>query len=280
MSESGVAAVPGPPGPAGATGAAGVTVPGADGDDGRDGDPGLPGPTGATGAAGATGAVGPMGPMGPPGLDGADGHDGLDGRPGIIDVLPNGQLLVGQPGNYPLAKAITGDIGISATGAVTVAGWEQQSISLIAGAGKDSIPVNVDGTQWTFNVADSGGNSWTPTLTQPGAIAKTINNATYIQLGGLVMGWCRLTPTAAGTAGSAVIVGTPVTAKTSALVVGAGNMTLAGVRYNMTVRLNSTTAFTFRRDDAPNTAAMGIDPNAALANAGDEIDFFFILEAA
>jgi hypothetical protein len=58
----------------------------------------------------------------------------------------------------------------------------------------------------------SAWTSYTPTISQPGSIAKTVTYAKYIQVGGLVQVVVNLAPTASGTTSNAITVSLPVTA--------------------------------------------------------------------
>lgn len=65
--------------------------------------------------------------------------------------------------------------------------------------------------------------SYTPTLTQSGAVTCTVTAATYIRVGRMIKGTVILTCTGSGTAANNVVVGLPVTARTIANeVIGSG----------------------------------------------------------
>lgn len=57
---------------------------------------------------------------------------------------------------------------------------------------------------------DVAWTSYTPTLTQSGAVTKTVSYAKYTRVGRLVVASCRLAVTGTGTAGQPVAVGLPV----------------------------------------------------------------------
>lgn len=198
---------------------------------------------------------------------------------GVANSLANGKIWIGDGANLPAQQTMSADGNLAPTGALEVRGWYSNVLDAqMVTADLNKIP-RATGSAWSSDFAESGHVGWTPTLTQSAAVAKTINNATCIQIGALVLGWCRLTPTAAGTTNNAVQVSTPVTMKTATLSVGHGFVTLAGVTYRVLVFLSTTGSFVFRRCDVAGVSNLGVDPNAALAAAGDSINFFFVSEA-
>lgn len=52
---------------------------------------------------------------------------------------------------------------------------------------------------------------WTPTLTQGATVSKTVNRAKYVKIGNVIVAFCYLSPTAAGTASNAITVSVPLT---------------------------------------------------------------------
>ena len=67
--------------------------------------------------------------------------------------------------------------------------------------------------------------NWTPTLTQTGAVTKTINSATFIQIGKLVFAEFNLVVTGSGSGLTGVTVSLPVTAKSKTGVrIGVGSI--------------------------------------------------------
>jgi hypothetical protein len=115
--------------------------------------------------------------------------------------------------------------------------------------------------------------TWAPDLEQFGGITHTTNYATYLRLGGLVVAKCRLTATAAGTAGNAIRVSLPVTAADANSLGGSfrlfdtGNTNFAG-----TVIPSSTTMAGFQTDQDGN--ALGI--TAPTIASGDVLEATFI----
>ena len=122
--------------------------------------------------------------------------------------------------------------------------------------------------------------SWTPTLTQSGAVTKTVTSATYVQVGKLVIAQFNLSVTGAGTAGVGVLMGLPVTALGFLKSVGTCAIfdTSASTTYGGTCTSLSTTTVGFVGDwSGANT--WGSQPSLALAN-GDVIRGTLMFEAA
>lgn len=125
-----------------------------------------------------------------------------------------------------------------------------------------------------LNALGGQGTVWTPTLTQSGAVTKTVTYARANTVGGWCKGYCRLDVTGSGTGNNAITVTTPTTAITTGLVVGsflindadASTGDCVGV-----VRLLTTGTFDFAIAGA---ASVGVTPNFALAS-GDVIQFHF-----
>lgn len=123
--------------------------------------------------------------------------------------------------------------------------------------------------------------TYTPTVTQSGAVTKTVNVANYVRLGDLVIAQVGLTITGSGSAGSVVTVTLPVNATTTALIMGFGHWFDASlaINYPWHAYVSTATTLIFFRTDTTAGSAAGADPNVALAN-GDGIDFTVIYQAA
>lgn len=59
-------------------------------------------------------------------------------------------------------------------------------------------------------IAMSTWNSYTPTLTQSATVAKSVGHAYYVQLGDLVIGLVKMTPSGTGTASNKILSSLPV----------------------------------------------------------------------
>lgn len=66
-----------------------------------------------------------------------------------------------------------------------------------------------DGSTW--NILSEPAQAWSPTISQPGSIAKTVNWGWYKRFNGFYLATCKLTITASGTGGNAITVSTPLT---------------------------------------------------------------------
>jgi len=145
------------------------------------------------------------------------------------------------------------------------------------------VTITDDPIDEEVDVAITGFAAWTsytPTLTQTGAVTKTVDYAKYVQVGKTVVGSVSLTVTGAGTTNTDVLVGVPVTAAVgSGVVIGMAQVfdDSAGASYLGVCRLASTTTLDMMRDGA--TAPIGQTPNFALASP-DLIRLSFHYEAA
>ena len=120
--------------------------------------------------------------------------------------------------------------------------------------------------------------SFTPTLTQSGAVTKTVTYAKYTQINKLCICNVRLEVTGAGTTNNAITIGLPLTCSTSANVrIGIGTFYDGSttITYNGAVQVTSTTTAAILPDATNNFA--GITPNVALAN-GDNLSFSIMYE--
>ncbi len=151
-------------------------------------------------------------------------------------------------------------------------------------------PIAANATTYVTAADDQGDfvpmNAWetyTPTLTQSGAVTKTVTYAKFVRMGRTIVANVVLAVTGAGTANNAVKVGLPVAATTSALVVGIMEIIDASVgttRYSGTAFLDSTTEIVgICNADAPYMGQTGSDFAVALAS-GDSIRLAFSYEAA
>lgn len=139
---------------------------------------------------------------------------------------------------------------------------------------------------WGNDVADeingliAAWTGYTPTLTQSGAVTKTVTTARYIQQGKVVHVTIRLDITGSGTSSNAVTVGLPVAAASTNGIQGTGNIVDASApqRYTAFCAGVSTTTFVFATDTA-STSAWGVSPTTALAS-GDILYAQLTYEAA
>jgi hypothetical protein len=126
--------------------------------------------------------------------------------------------------------------------------------------------------------------TWTPTLTQSGAVTATVTHAVYGRWGRLIIANFRLAVTGAGTGGNAVTVSLPVTAARANMMVGTGSVfdTSASLGYSGNVFLPSTTTMDYRQQGTGTATdnRIGVAGFTAALAAGDGIDGFFMYEAA
>lgn len=140
-----------------------------------------------------------------------------------------------------------------------------------------------DGSAWQPMGRYGAWQTWTPTLTQSGAVTKTVTYASYVQIGKLIIAQCRLDVTGSGTSSNSIVVGLPVTAvRSGSLAFGVGEFGFwdasASQLFIGQARLISTTTIDAFRDSAGNSIGSST-PTVALAS-GDVITISVIYEAA
>jgi hypothetical protein len=121
--------------------------------------------------------------------------------------------------------------------------------------------------------------SYTPTVTQSGAVTKTVTYAKYKSYGGTVEVIVDLAITGTGTGANAVTVSLPVTAASSGTIpVGFGWIfdTTAGTNYKAPVYLVSTTTVAF----VGTGGNLGVSEFTAALASGDAVRFTARYEAA
>jgi len=137
------------------------------------------------------------------------------------------------------------------------------------------------GATWSSIGPVSGAlTTWTPAVTQLGAVTVTVTNAKYTRLGRWVSGWCELAVTGSGTGANTVTVSTPVTASSSNAIVGTFGIldTSASTYYHGLARLNSTTLIAGIAN--AQTSGLGVASFTAGLAAGDVVYVQFNFEAA
>lgn len=133
-----------------------------------------------------------------------------------------------------------------------------------------AFPLGVDG--WT---------SYTPTLTQSGAVTKTSTYAKYQRVGRLITVNVLLDITGSGSASNVVLIGVPVTgAAAGAMACGTGYIfdTSAGTTYSGVAQLITTT--TIRIFPPSGTNPLGLGTFTAALASGDQVSLAVAYEAA
>lgn len=140
------------------------------------------------------------------------------------------------------------------------------------------------GAAWnTIGPVHGALTTWTPTITQSASVTFTNTYSRYIRVGRLVTGWFNLAVTSAGTISNAVIIGLPLTAASSGVSVGVGEITdvSAGQKYAGRLYLGSTTTLDLRSGGttgAPLDNRLGISNFVAALASGDFIEGTFSYE--
>jgi hypothetical protein len=134
-------------------------------------------------------------------------------------------------------------------------------------------------------IVSTGLGAWAtyiPTLTQSGAVTKTVNAARYMKVGRHIVAQVFLTVTGAGTGGNAILVGLPETA-VSALAFGSGYLLDAsgGLFYAGVAYPSSTTAAGILIGNGAGVANVaGIAGFTGALASGDVIGMNFSYESA
>lgn len=127
-------------------------------------------------------------------------------------------------------------------------------------------------------------STYTPTLTQSGAVTKTVTYASWGRAGRFIYGWVVLAVTGSGTANNAITVGLPVAAAQSSGAIGsAGWVDSSSAQQPAILELVTTTTARLR-DTTIATASLflgqtGSSNGNALASP-DTITYVFHYEAA
>lgn len=134
-------------------------------------------------------------------------------------------------------------------------------------------------TAATLNTIGAVWENYTPTLTQSATISKTVTNARYCQIQKTVFVQVYMIATSAGTAGNQLIIGLPITARTSfGTTYGVAQLYDANTNlmYICSTYQHSPTAVSFIYQTGN---PFGISPAITIAN-GDQLQFSIVYEAA
>lgn len=217
----------------------------------------------------------------------------------MLQAKTSGSIIVGN-GTIPAVVAVSGDATLASTGALTIAANAVTNakaaamtrgttkVGNSAGAASDlaigaaNTVLATDGTDpsWRKIVSADVGfvfATWTPVVTQSGAVTKTVTYAKYVQFGKFVMAQCLLAITGSGTTANDISITVPVTAATSGafLTVGEGTTVISAAANMKSVALTSTSVVKFIDSAAPLYSGW----NVGLAN-GDVLSFTIMYEAA
>lgn len=144
------------------------------------------------------------------------------------------------------------------------------------------------GSAWsTWGPASGALTTWTPTVTQSGAVTVTVNYATYQRRGREVTCRFSVSATGAGTANNAVTIGgLPFTSAHTSLPIGIGYLSDASVPFvyaGMTFWLETSTTLNLlgtTNNANPRAGITGSGTFAAALASGDIIGGTFTYEAA
>ena len=130
--------------------------------------------------------------------------------------------------------------------------------------------------QWT---------DFTPALTQSATITKTVNYARYIKYGRMVTASMSVTASSAGTANNKILIGLPVTAATSGIIVGSFYVydASAALAYTGAASLNATAnvgGFAYGSGGTVYMGSTGSLPTSLTIASGDSVLCHVVYESA
>lgn len=202
------------------------------------------------------------------------------------DLLVKGGTSTVSPAR--LAAGADGSRLTAASGQTLGMSWIADTTNTAIGAAGDLLIGTANDT--LTNLATSGLTGFTsdtPTLTQSGAVSKTVTYARHVQIGKLVIFQFYLDVTGAGSANNAITVALPVAAAVStAMIVGTGSVfdASAGVIYGSRCRLSGASAVSFSSDSGTATSAVSVgatsSPMTAALASGDVVFGSVMYEAA
>lgn len=143
--------------------------------------------------------------------------------------------------------------------------------------GNVSLPATTDydGTQLSTTLASKGDistngawTSWTPTFSQSGAVSVSVNKASYVQIGKMVMASLDVAFSSAGTSGNLLLLTSlPVAAAAGSIVIGNGNLYDSGssTNYNYLFRRVNDTNIRLIGDWS-GANGWGVTPSLAIAS--------------
>lgn len=136
----------------------------------------------------------------------------------------------------------------------------------------------------TFLMGEGGAwTSWTPTVTQSGAVTVTVTRARFARYGRTIHATCKLTVTGSGTGGNNVGISLPVTAATSGeYAIGTGGIfdTSAAQDFTGPPYLNTTTQVLIKSSSTTAATFLGANTFTAGLAVGDVVALNITYEAA
>lgn len=136
----------------------------------------------------------------------------------------------------------------------------------------------------TYLMGEGGAwTTWTPTLTQSGAVTKTVDRAVYARWGRLIIFQAYMTVTGSGTSSNSITVSLPVAAASGLDVpIGSGFLFDASAPnfYGFATRIVTTTMVDLQGDGIGTNLALGSATFTGALAVGDVVSLSGIYEAA
>lgn len=198
--------------------------------------------------------------------------------------MPSTENYITQAAGDARYQAL-GALGSSTPSTVDAGDAGTAGVSSSASRADHEHPVSIASSQLVPASWLAAWTSYTPTLTQSGAVTKTVTYAKYIQMGKTVIVTVMLDVTGTGTAANNVVVTLPVTAALGASgfpVVGVGQIfdTSASAKYKALAVLGSTTTALLTPTNTTGNDALGSAQFTAALASGDTVYLSLTYEAA
>jgi hypothetical protein len=213
----------------------------------------------------------------------------VDQRRHILTIKKNGTTLKGMASEHSTSGSQAYSGPMSSGAVYLVAGDYVEAFAYQDSGGVLALDTAKAGF-WLYRVAEvapagaSGmWSDYTPTLTQSGAVTKTVTSARYTQIGQLVVVQVTLTVTGSGTGSNEILVGLPVASKiTTAATIGAGLIfdSSASFIYRAVVNVTSATTVRLESTEVHTGGGLGLTQMTAALASGDLIEFSATYEAA
>jgi hypothetical protein len=198
--------------------------------------------------------------------------------PNRVNGAPEHVVVTAHAGSATSATIVRGQFGTTARSHPLGTEWVHG-------------PIASNATTFVTAADDQGDyvpmNAWedyTPTLTQSGAVTKTVNYARFIRIGRTIHAVVKMTCTGTGTAANAVVVGLPVASSSGIGLINIGTGFVfdssASLIYKGLANMASTTTVNFLPTESTTPNTIGTAGFTAALASGDVVAMSITYEAA